>query len=191
MYYRILASRLLPAWYAVRTPATFLLVPGIPDGDAGRRWESDLQPGETVESDSFFDRVENTLRDMYARWGYDMYIQNGNVRVAKCDTMITVMGRTFDDPVPSDPGDRARRARIRMYQQVPQLSSPAGSPMRHRRLPASDGGDDDDDDYTRPSGQVTLRMPATGTGPAQVITPQNQGQGSAAVEAGDYVAFSS
>ncbi|ROV96206.1 hypothetical protein VSDG_05031 [Cytospora chrysosperma] len=191
MYYRILTSRLLAAWFAVKTPATFLLVPGLPDSDAALRWESSLQPGETVDSPVFYYRVENTLRDMYARWGYDVYVQNGRVRAAGYDTMLTVMGRTFNSPVPSDPADRTRRVRHRMYQPVPQFSSPADSPMRHRRLAPGTGGDDDNDDNTRPLGQVTLRMPARGTGPAQISTPKNQGQASAAVGADDFVAFSS
>lgn len=160
MYYRILTSRLLPAWYAVKAPSTFLLVPGIPDGEGARRWDESRAPGE--KDDQFFNRVETTLANMYNMWGYDFYIRNPRVRLPNnYFTPITVLGRTFDNPVPSDPNDRLRRVKDHTGQAGPQFSSPADSPMRHRHLPPSES---DANDFSQLLGQVATTGAATSTG---------------------------
>ena len=142
MFYRILTSNLLYAWYNVPTPATFLLVPGIPEGDAAARWEGTRPSEVTVDSDAFLDQVEDSLRTMYARWGYAVFVQDVEVRTSEpgCSTVITVMGRTFDSPLPSAPGDRLLGGRGSTLTSSPLLSSASQSPMRHRRVTASSGG---------------------------------------------------
>lgn len=165
MFYRLLSSRLLPAWYAVKTPATFLLVPAIPEGEKGRRWDESRPPGE--DDNAFYDRVEATLANMYNRWGYDIYRRRAQlVRADKGEApykvILTVMGRTFDKPVPSDPNDRIRRVKDRTAQDAPQFSSPADSPMRQRQLPPSESTDEND--FSQLLGQVATTGASTGTG---------------------------
>lgn len=135
MFYRILASRLLPSWFAVTTPVTFLLVPAIPEGDAAVRWEATLSPGEDPESDAFYDRVEGRLTAMYQHWGYTVYHRPEMRLQQGVRTVITIMGRDFTAPLPLYADDLMLPVPDFKAWPSPLGSSPAsGSSARHRRI---------------------------------------------------------
>ncbi|KUI59994.1 hypothetical protein VP1G_07177 [Cytospora mali] len=147
MYYRILTSHLLPSWYRVQTPATFLLVPGLPaDPTEGGRWDITRPAGES--DGDLATRVAKELAKMYQKWMYEIYVRNARVRTAQpgVDNMETVMGRTFDRPVPSAPRDRLRRVKNPIASSS-LASSVSSTPMRHPRVPSKEvAGDEDEDD---------------------------------------------
>ncbi|ROW03903.1 hypothetical protein VPNG_07245 [Cytospora leucostoma] len=144
MYYRLLTSRLLPAWYNVPTPTRFILVPGIPGGPGkGDRWDQNLLPGETTESEAFFDRVESTLTAMYLNYGYRTHVQNTRVRLDSTGTTtpMTVLGLTISDPVRSRVRDRMLGGHgVEADETEPEPSAATSSPMRHRRTPRQASG---------------------------------------------------
>lgn len=148
MYYRLLTSRLLPAWFNVPAPATFILVPGIPGGPGkADRWDQNLLPGETPDSDAFFDRVEGTLTAMYQKLGYNIFVRNGKVRLDSTGaTMpLTVMGQTIYKPVPAQLGDEMLGGQgVAAEEARPEPSAASSSPMRHRRTPRQAGGGGDE-----------------------------------------------
>ncbi|KUI66883.1 hypothetical protein VM1G_02431 [Cytospora mali] len=147
MYYRILTSHLLPSWYRVKTPATFLLVPGLPaEPTVGGRWDITRRAGES--DGDLATRVAKELARMYQKWGYEIYVRNARVRTAQqgVDNLETVMGLTFNHPVPPAPRDRLRHVKNPINSS--SLGSSASStPMRHRRVPSEEGaGDEDEED---------------------------------------------
>lgn len=167
MYYRLLTSRILPAWYAVPTPATFLLVPALPDGEGAARWESDAVKEEDVNTPAFFDWVEDTLSKIYSGWGYHVYIRHGNVLDGGYDITFTVMGRTFNYPEAPSPVDRLRRVRNYLLEDKDRshVSSAVSTPMHHRRAPATvASSSDNEDDFSKHLSQGTAGGAGAGTG---------------------------
>ncbi|KAK7739725.1 hypothetical protein SLS53_005695 [Cytospora paraplurivora] len=190
MYYRLLTSRLLPAWFNVPTPTRFILVPGIPGGPGkGDRWDKNLLPGETTDSDAFFDRVEGTLTAMYQKYGYTIHVQNSKVQVDStgATTPMTVLGLTIGNPVPAHPRDRMLGGQgVRAEETEPEPSAASSSPMRHRRTPRQ-GGDDGDEQ----PGEAYTPTPAGRGGKSTAsslhASPQGMAQASAGMGPGVYM----
>ncbi|KAG6354920.1 hypothetical protein INS49_004001 [Diaporthe citri] len=106
-YYRLLGGKVLPAWFSLRGPVTYLLLPRMhhdwlsPVNQYWRyRWAQDKCARQLFEEE-----VETYLKGLFRSdyYGYEYYIQNAKI----VDTYIDVLGRAVapEDSI-SEPCDR-------------------------------------------------------------------------------------
>ncbi|PSR81206.1 hypothetical protein BD289DRAFT_439435 [Coniella lustricola] len=71
MYFGLLTNGILPAWYTLSFPVTFILEPGLlMIEEVTTRWKSTGPPGET--EDELLQRVETTLTNFYTKRGFTL-----------------------------------------------------------------------------------------------------------------------
>lgn len=164
MYYRLMTGGILPSWYTLGGPVTFILEPGLLNSEEmARTWEESRRPHETDAGLAL--RVSRTLARFYERSGYRVYADV----TTDLDHGFTTMGRAVapgefprrgaDDQVVGGWRDGAWWVAPGQGRQDPAADepppSPGVSPTPSRPEPgAQDGGDGDRDTPTRagPSG---------------------------------------
>jgi len=73
MFYRLVQGGILPAWFGLHGPVTYLLEPGLILGES-THWTKTLRT-TVMSENAFLALVQRTLETMYQKpnWGYSVY----------------------------------------------------------------------------------------------------------------------
>lgn len=141
MYFRLLTTGVLPAWYTLSFPVTFILEPGLlVDPEVDARWKATGPKDETDEQLCL--RVEKTLINFYTKRGFTLIATSRSSGNHGLPTMARIVkaGDYFRGP-----NDTLTVAKVPNIDNLPEFKPPASTrgSSSPSSTPAKSSGDDD------------------------------------------------